>query len=925
MTSQSSREEWLAALAVDLGKHPATTDIAVAGDLADLTSPEIAKATLIAGVAHLHASGYLLESICDRLISGNLLSTGSTAIDTFFASTTVYRAGQLPGPEWWDPGPLSMALLQRWSSLALEKAGRAEVEEILARRWLIEESSISTVCEPRGCVGPTCTEVIEQWAASDVGFAQLWESAQQTVVAAQEVLPEVARDHRDLRDIAVGMGLVLELVGTSGESDNSGNPLAVDTVRYEADLTSLVLERLRSLSLFEANLAGASAHQSCLLEAAERSRKRLLVTEMPGGHAVPNGLADRLDGSTLAPDWLREIVFSMGGRSGLHASGPTAYLWLALEPHELPVAGELPQVTLGLAEEGRGHVELLLMIGALDDPLVMGYSVGTEEESLSWLALLLLAHRLTIDIFEVEGSGSLRLLERFSQDASELASRIEPTVLELLEGAGPLPLIRQGEFELDIAAAFGMSENAKSELLLILGVDDGEELAHARHDVLSTHMDRARVLHSGGDPTRAEARTEAAMRGYAEALSRRRPAHPDGVLADGSEAAHRKLVRDFGVDGLALLHYNYKGGRLQGFWSAGKGNRRGWISGAEVDPSALGEALAPWLTQGHGDVECLLRAAEPLAAEIEDAFAGEEIEEVLVMPWGPLHGIPFGAIPLGPQALGDRYQIAYAPSLGIVRSLLTQTRPNREAIELVSAHGGSLRWADRELSALRSIYPDAEVVADGSPREGVLNAIGQGRIVHLAMHGHWWRDDHFASALDLRLEDPFDRFIPAAEIHRDVDLGGAELVFLSACNTGRSPTIRHGIEFYAGLDAAFLSRGAKAVISTLWPIEDLAAAIFATSLHCELAAGQSLVAGFSRSWRLLRGGEVHNLPEHDHIAKALDAADPEWRKAAANAATSFRHPSRWAAFKLSGVPWASRPLPDQIGSEQLEIQHNTGL
>lgn len=895
------------------------TDVAVAEDIAALASPEIATATLITGVAHMHANGYLLESIVDRLTSGRLLSPASTATDTFFASTSIYRAGQLPGREWWDPGPLYMALLQHWSTVAQAKMNRSDVEELLARRWLVDQPSISAVCEPRGGVGPTCTETIEQWADDDDGFAQLWESSQQTVVAAQEVLPKVARDHRDLCDIAVGTGLVLELIAASGDPDNSTNPSAVNTARYEGALAALVRERLQSLSVFETKLAGVSPHQSRLLEAAERSRKRLLITELPGGHVVPNGLADRLDGSTLAPDWLREIVFSMGGRSGLHASGPTAYLWLALEAQELPEAGELPPVTLGLAEEGKGPVELLLMVGPLNDPLVMSYPAGAGEESLSWLALLVLAQRLTIDIFEIEETGSLRLLERFSRDASELANRIEPTVLELLEKAGPLPLMREGEFEPDVIVGFGMSENAKSELLLMLGVEDGKPLAQARNKVLSAHMARARALHSGSDPTQTEARTADAMRGYAEALSRRRPAHPESMLADGSEAAHRKLVKGFGVDGLALLHYNYKGGRIQGFWSAGEGSRRGWISGAEVDLSALAEALAPWLVQGHGDVEHLLRAAQPLAAEIDDALAGEEIEEVLVMPWGPLHGIPFGAIPLGSQALGERYRIAYAPSLGIVKPLLARAGSSTEAIELVSAHGGSLRWADREISALRSVYPNADEVADGSPRDDVLDAIGRGRIVHLAMHGHWWRDDHFASALDLRLKGPFDRFISAAEIHRDVDLGGAELVVLSACDTGRSPTIRHGIEFYAGLDAAFLARGAKAVVSTLWPIDDFAAAIFATSLHCELAAGEPLVAAFSRSWRLLRRGAVHELPVDDHIAKALDAGDPEWRQAAAAAATSFRHPSRWAAFKLSGAPWASRPLPDRISAEQLRL------
>jgi CHAT domain-containing protein len=189
-----------------------------------------------------------------------------------------------------------------------------------------------------------------------------------------------------------------------------------------------------------------------------------------------------------------------------------------------------------------------------------------------------------------------------------------------------------------------------------------------------------------------------------------------------------------------------------------------------------------------------------------------------------------------------------------------------------------------------------------------------GRIIHLATHGRWWRDDPFASSLDLRLRGPFDRYISAAEIYRDVSLSGAELVLLSACDTGRSPSLNHGIETYSGLDAAFLAKGARAVVSTLWPIDDLAAMLFMTSLHAELAGGHSLSIAFSRSVELLRAGAVANLADDHPVSAAIDAAGIAWRDVASERAHVLEATRTWSAFKVSGVPWLSRPVPEEHAS-----------
>jgi CHAT domain-containing protein len=54
--------------------------------------------------------------------------------------------------------------------------------------------------------------------------------------------------------------------------------------------------------------------------------------------------------------------------------------------------------------------------------------------------------------------------------------------------------------------------------------------------------------------------------------------------------------------------------------------------------------------------------------------------------------------------------------------------------------------------------------------------------------------------------------------------------------------VRQGVETYPGLDAAFIAKGSKAVVSSLWPVNDLAAMFFMTSLHAGIAAGKDPTA-----------------------------------------------------------------------------------
>jgi len=774
----------------------------------------------------------------------------------------------------------------------------------------VEEKAIPVLAAGLGEPGPGPLAEIEDRAAHSPLIARLLEEAEDAMAREGAAAAEFA-NHRKIVELrrAVGFFYILKDLKKAFGEEPDDQQARAELEDLGEKIKTITREEVMRLSTLESlGLTRASDSEQVLQQAVESTRKQIHVAALGPGIVIPNGLPDRLLDHTLATDYLTDEVFSAGGRSGLLAWGPTAYMWLVLEKHEIPREELLP-LALGVPKDAEVPFQLTLQVAAdEDDPLCMSYRLGHSDGTRRWLAMFALSGRITIDVFEIADGHRLRLLLRATQEVKDLVEELRPRIIAAIESAEPAPLMTGNELEEHVLAGFGLSENAKSELLLTLGSDSeatDSDVAETRKKLLDAHVSRAWALYSNGDPSGAEARVEEAMRAYAEARSRveRKPRR---MLVD-PQAAHRDLVADFARDGRVVVHYNFKSSHIQGFWTANEGEDWGWISGEQLDLNRLVEVAKPWLAGQHGDVEELLAAAEPIALELDEALSEVEVDEVLVIPWAVLNGVPFAAVPLKGGAFGDRYRVSYAPSLAMLRPLVDAGDSPKTSTELISAHDGSLTWADSEVKAASTFYREVTVTPDRSPREQVVQAIERGRIVHLATHGEWWRDDPFASSLDLRSGGPFDSHISAAEIHRDVDLSGAELVTLSACDTGRSPSLRQGVETYSGLDAAFLAKGSKAVISTLWPVDDLAAMLFMTNLHAELALATPLTEAFPRSVDLLRSGQAKALPADHPVSVALDAVGDGWRPAAAERADAFRAPKHWAAFKLSGVPWLSRP------------------
>lgn len=132
----------------------------------------------------------------------------------------------------------------------------------------------------------------------------------------------------------------------------------------------------------------------------------------------------------------------------------------------------------------------------------------------------------------------------------------------------------------------------------------------------------------------------------------------------------------------------------------------------------------------------------------------------------------------------------------------------------------------------------------------------------------------------LHLTGPYDGLLLASEVS-DVRLNDA-LVFLAACETGQGRATADGV---VGLGRAFLEAGARAVILSLWKVEDAATAALSNHFYEALLAGEeslnavdALRAPMLATKADLEAGRLLNADKHP-----LEL-----------------HPANWAPFAVLG-------------------------
>jgi len=210
---------------------------------------------------------------------------------------------------------------------------------------------------------------------------------------------------------------------------------------------------------------------------------------------------------------------------------------------------------------------------------------------------------------------------------------------------------------------------------------------------------------------------------------------------------------------------------------------------------------------------------------------------------------------------------------------------------------------DPKVQGANGVLPGTILLDNGFTEKAMEDQLSaQHAVVHIASHFVFKPGDDRQSYLLLAgKDDPSKGFhLTVAEFNDNPNLAlnDTELLTLSACETGMSGEASNGREV-DGLGTTALGKGAKAVISTLWEVDDASTGALMADFYKRWAGGDGKVmkaeALREAQLDLLRGKVT---PQSEASGRGFGVVENESRGQGAPA--GYTHPYYWAPFVLMG-------------------------
>lgn len=343
-------------------------------------------------------------------------------------------------------------------------------------------------------------------------------------------------------------------------------------------------------------------------------------------------------------------------------------------------------------------------------------------------------------------------------------------------------------------------------------------------------------------------------------------------------------------------------------------------TGASIDNGLVAKTTIAQVGKAHGDRSLVPDAPRPrpaadggraalvaLSAALLPSTIRQRLPvtgDLLIIPHGNIALVPFAALQRSAtdtSRLGALLNLAYAPSADVARlaesipalpirrgvkaDVLIAGDPSMpEALDEAGRPGrlDPLPGARAEATSIAARLGVSALTGGQATERAVRSRLSSARIIHLATHGVVYNSD-------ARAEDSFialaasvttgkgtppapdaDGHLTVRELLADSTLNlQADLVVLSACETALGRL--HQSEGTLGLQRAFLARGARSVLVSLWRVDDKATRL--------------LMDRFYAYW----------FDEHKTKAEALRRAQQDVRDA------GYTAPRFWSAFQLVGA------------------------
>jgi CHAT domain-containing protein len=280
-----------------------------------------------------------------------------------------------------------------------------------------------------------------------------------------------------------------------------------------------------------------------------------------------------------------------------------------------------------------------------------------------------------------------------------------------------------------------------------------------------------------------------------------------------------------------------------------------------------------------------------LIQPIADLLPNNPQERVIFIPQKALFLVPFPALmDAAGNYLIEKHTVLTAPAIQVLQ--LTNQQRKQVSGDKVLVVGNptmpsivvevgekpeqleALPGSEKEALAIAKLLKTKAITGNEATKRAIVQTMLKSRIIHLATHGllNDFKGSGVPGAIALA-PDPvssskeqqsgINGLLTADEI-LDLKLN-AELVVLSACDTGRGTITGDGV---IGLSRSLITAGVSSVIVSLWPVPDAPTALLMTEFY-------------------------QNLQKNPDKAQAL-------RQAMLSAMKQYPEPKNWAAFTLIG-------------------------
>jgi CHAT domain-containing protein len=248
-----------------------------------------------------------------------------------------------------------------------------------------------------------------------------------------------------------------------------------------------------------------------------------------------------------------------------------------------------------------------------------------------------------------------------------------------------------------------------------------------------------------------------------------------------------------------------------------------------------------------------------------------------IVPYGPLHKLPFHALYDGSRFLVENFMVNYLPASSLLMHFdAGESELHHRSFASYAVGKKPLVFGYTDKGHLQRVKDEAQTIA--SLLDGTCFLEGEATIARLIEQAPGSPIIHLATHGKSRLDVPNFSYVRLADGQFNaidafnLDLRECELVTLSGCETGLA--LSGGGDEQLGLGRAFLAAGTSSLVISLWPVEDSATNKLMKHFYENLLKGESKV-------QALRAAQCLLLREDN---------------------PNSTHPYFWAPFRLVGDP-----------------------